>query len=1257
MIKTYVSVIILILLYSCTNDTEQFIIEEKVNSVKQVSLSLDKPYTTSPYNDKPVESVEFRSDDLQTGKFFPINRFIDTVFTSIPIVGNLSTEKIINKKATNTNLNVLDQKKPIQFEWQELSGQFTFKDFTFQNLTGTTFPMQLPEISHMLKPVFKDNANYNIKYLDVEQGLKSSYVWTTCEDRKGQVWIGSNGSGLTMYNGEDIFDYSKTNDCIGSYVWKIIEDSKNNIWLSTWENGIIKFDGENFYHYNVSNGFFANDIQSLFEDTDGNIWVGSYSKGVAVIRNNSYCHLQNNAGLDKVQVECFEEDSEGNLYVGTTDFGLIRIGPKGIHQLTSTEFDLTKNVFSIEYVENTDKLVFSVIDIGVFFLSDKVLKKLDNTDGLANNRVQYIQNTNNNDLCFAFFREGIQLWGDHNVVSINDKNGLSNVSVLQMSSSGDSKIWICTDGGGLNLLKPNSFKLLNENAGFMKSHVNCSAQFDDTTLLFGTEFGLVKYFGENHEYYENYKELKDFNIAKVFRDSKNCFWLATSKGIIKIEGNKYYLWNDQSGLQDHVIQDIIEDDKGILWIGTYNDGIYTLDPNNNEIKLIHNKAFSLSFGGWSSYKDKNRLFLGTWSYGLLEIKEDSLRLITTKEGLSSNNILSIEKIENTLILGTNNRGINFIQDGIIYYLTTEEGLPNNSIWDICVHNNQIWFGTEHGLAKLNYKDKIEESLSGLAAYSAKDGMKGVDAYANSLLFDHRGNLWFASGKGLISCSKKALENSNSTPKIMLENLEINEMDYDFRNTPKSKKFHFDSILPFQNIPKGLELEHNQNNVTIHFVGIDWENHENIQYSYRLKGASEFWSFPKEESKADYKNLPPGDYIFELRARSKNNEWSEIITLEFSVEHPWWSSWWAKSTYIIFSFLFIVLIIQYRSKKAISRRKELEEKIKLATSEIRNQKEQIEKTRDDKIKLSQRIIEQDKYILLNQTANTVAHELNSPLGILKNGDAQLSNYVDELLNQILPECTKSTIEWCLNQASKLSKEFTIDRQKVKSKRKIKEWIEANYNDNQVNTEILQHLLSSDLNATNKDQIDHVLSTENPVMTIRLLTVLCRIEKIKKMNSEAANKCIQVIGSLTKALNVEQEIKLERINIIENLNSVLDLFVENNLEFSVENKRPIFHCYGSEFELFQMWYNLISLLKETNSSIHISFEEKNNLLTILFSVQRLQFEQVEQFEGIFDFKKTDNSTKVNISVVNKIVSSMGIKMEIQSDLNILSFTFQT
>ncbi|MCK4466512.1 MAG: hypothetical protein KAU83_12445, partial [Bacteroidales bacterium] len=57
-------------------------------------------------------------------------------------------------------------------------------------------------------PRFKDNATCDIRYLDLEQGMNSSYIWSVIEDKRGIIWMGTARGGLSRYNGSQFIHYT-----------------------------------------------------------------------------------------------------------------------------------------------------------------------------------------------------------------------------------------------------------------------------------------------------------------------------------------------------------------------------------------------------------------------------------------------------------------------------------------------------------------------------------------------------------------------------------------------------------------------------------------------------------------------------------------------------------------------------------------------------------------------------------------------------------------------------------------------------------------------------------------------------------------------------------------------------------------------------------------------------------------------------------------------------------------------------------------
>jgi len=126
-----------------------------------------------------------------------------------------------------------------------------------------------------------------------KDGLPSNNVQGIHEDTAGHLWIGTriaerdhpdehrrNGEGgLSRYDGNSMVQYPDVKGLSKSDIYTICEDRSGNIWIGAVSVGIVyRYDGEGFTAYTAtadkgqrSEGLT---IQSVFEDKNGNYWFG-----------------------------------------------------------------------------------------------------------------------------------------------------------------------------------------------------------------------------------------------------------------------------------------------------------------------------------------------------------------------------------------------------------------------------------------------------------------------------------------------------------------------------------------------------------------------------------------------------------------------------------------------------------------------------------------------------------------------------------------------------------------------------------------------------------------------------------------------------------------------------------------------------------------------------------------------------------------------------------------------------------------------
>jgi signal transduction histidine kinase len=90
--------------------------------------------------------------------------------------------------------------------------------------------------------------------------------------------------------------------------------------------------------------------------------------------------------------------------------------------------------------------------------------------------------------------------------------------------------------------------------------------------------------------------------------------------------------------------------------------------------------------------------------------------------------------------------------------------------------------------------------------------------------------------------------------------------------------------------------------------------ENIKYSYRLNGLDVKWSNASEATYADYRNLNPGNYRFEIKAMGVSQRWTGSVFYNFAIIPAWWQTWWFKviAGIIFLGIVFIIVRLIYLS---------------------------------------------------------------------------------------------------------------------------------------------------------------------------------------------------------------------------------------------------------------------------------------------------------------------------------------------------------
>lgn len=161
------------------------------------------------------------------------------------------------------------------------------------------------------------------------QSLSGDNIFCIKKDSRGNVWVGTNGDGVTCYDlatkKVEHFNSSATGKYklnINGYIRSIEEDSRGNIWIGTNGSGIVVYNPvteETKMFSKVNNELSNDNVTTIYCAKDGNVYIGSVGGGLTVYDQNSnkfVTYLEQN-GLANDIVYKVLEDNLGKIWVST----------------------------------------------------------------------------------------------------------------------------------------------------------------------------------------------------------------------------------------------------------------------------------------------------------------------------------------------------------------------------------------------------------------------------------------------------------------------------------------------------------------------------------------------------------------------------------------------------------------------------------------------------------------------------------------------------------------------------------------------------------------------------------------------------------------------------------------------------------------------------------------------------------------------------------------------------------------------------
>lgn len=795
-------------------------------------------------------------------------------------------------------------------------------------------------LSHFVRAQLSPVPLFRVDHIGVNDGLAQGSVYTMLKDSRNLLWFGTQ-DGLNRYDGHRFRTYqpvldSKGNHTAGSIrgvnILGVVEDPAGNLWVGT-EEGLNRYDRQRDqfeylsilgpdrrpklsrtlpFYADSSELLYISDLEGLVrfnylshqrtlvtrgvrppKEYDlpsstvrtqaGDIWF-HLPRGVARynLRTKTVIHYfsdrpDNQAGSPKT-IFSFFVDSDSIAWLGS-NAGLIRfnyqnntvrlydrIGDQAVSPIYSIAPDQRGRLWlgtqhnGVLYFDRRSRLFGQVNEFtnDVRQLSEFEISKIyvDNMgiiwanvdpDGLA--RI----------ITDAFLLGGLNK--RHSTDNMPPDQKLSSYTVRGFMEERYDRLWIATDNG-INVLNPSTNRIVER---FLTSRTQSSLPSNNT-------------------------------VKSIYRDPQRRIWVGTPGGVLAFRpGSRTFepiLFSSQttSEVSDNYVRNMVSLNDTLLVTAT-EDGLYALNTNRRNLTRLPTLAGQNIFSLWYD-PVLRQLWAGTYVDGYYQYQLPAQPLAPwslIRSGLKGSMVLHIrpDPAHQLMWLSTD-RGLAALKPstGQFKLYSNREGLLNSFVYGSLADAEQnIWMSTNRGISRLDL------TTQAIKNFTLSDGLQGYEFNGNAFLRAASGEFYFGGVNGFNRLWPNRYHQSSFSPPVHIYSLTVNEEPFN-ANTYVGEASRI--VLPYY-----------QNTLSMEFAALDYTGDGHNVYQYQLTNYDAQWVSAGERNYVRYANLPPGNYIFQVKAANQDGHWSSRIRkLTIQINPPFWQT----SSFLVLAIMTLGLLI-------------------------------------------------------------------------------------------------------------------------------------------------------------------------------------------------------------------------------------------------------------------------------------------------------------------------------------------------------------
>lgn len=341
----------------------------------------------------------------------------------------------------------------------------------------------------------------SLRRFTTKDGLPNVFILTLCEDRSGNLWVGTYG-GLSRSEGDRFVSAARDDKEDRDWVWSVFEDREGDLWVGA-NSALNRFRDDLFTMYGRPEGLPSDEPTVVHQDAYGQIWIGYHDSGLVAFSQGKSRLYTTQDGLPSNEMFALRDARDGDLLIASRG-GVSRLhGGKFLNYMVP---DPVGRTVVYDVLEDARGHLWAAAASGVYEFNGRewrVATPLHGSGMFASSLAQ------ERDGSIWAGTLGNGLWripgiGPAAVKTFTTADGLGSNDVRSLYLDDEGALWIGSQGGGLAVFRAGASRHFSARDGLLS----------DT-------------------------------IAHVEEDGQGRLWLSTPRGICRVP--KRQLWDFAEG--------------------------------------------------------------------------------------------------------------------------------------------------------------------------------------------------------------------------------------------------------------------------------------------------------------------------------------------------------------------------------------------------------------------------------------------------------------------------------------------------------------------------------------------------------------------------------------------------------------------------------------------------------------------------------------------------------------------------------------